>query len=71
MSYFGYVKETAKGVAPLAKLAIYKVAWNEGISGVDVLSGIDQAIEDSVDEMSISITLLFWLIYGLDLTKFI
>ncbi|PQM42863.1 subtilisin-like protease SBT1.9 [Prunus yedoensis var. nudiflora] len=46
VSYFGLAKGTIKGVAPLAKLTIYKVSWEEGILGSDALIGMDQAIAD-------------------------
>ncbi|KAL6272838.1 hypothetical protein ACE6H2_023530 [Prunus campanulata] len=48
VSYFGLAKGTIKGVAPLAKLTIYKVAWEEGILGSDALIGMDQAIADAI-----------------------
>ncbi|KAH6778956.1 hypothetical protein C2S52_010193 [Perilla frutescens var. hirtella] len=44
---------TAVGIAPLAHLAIYKVCCGE----VDVLAGIDEAVEDGVDVISISLGL--------------
>ncbi|XP_059663986.1 subtilisin-like protease SBT3 [Cornus florida] len=58
-NYFGYAKGTAMGVAPKARLAMYKVIFSNddshGVAATDTLAGMDQAIADGVDLMSLSL----------------
>ena len=47
------------GVAPAAKLAVYKVCWEAGTGGCynsDILDAIDDAIIDGVDVINFSIS---------------
>ncbi|KAM0066880.1 putative tripeptidyl-peptidase II [Helianthus debilis subsp. tardiflorus] len=58
-NYFGYANGTATGIAPKAQLAMYKVLFfndsSEEAAATDTLAGMDQAIEDGVDLMSLSL----------------
>lgn len=57
-SYHGLGYGTVRGGAPKARIAMYKVCWNWLIGGctfADVMMGIDEAIHDGVDILSLSI----------------
>ncbi|GMP96088.1 hypothetical protein CsSME_00044889 [Camellia sinensis var. sinensis] len=54
-SVFGQANGTATGMAPHAHLAIYKVCSLFGCFESDVLAGMDAAIEDGVNILSLSL----------------
>lgn len=51
----GLATGTARGAVPGARLAVYKVCWDNDCHGADVLAAFDDAIADGVDVISYSI----------------
>ncbi|KAF8730209.1 hypothetical protein HU200_017184 [Digitaria exilis] len=54
-SFYNYAKGRAVGMAPGARIAAYKVCWENGCADSDILKAIDAAIDDGVDVISISL----------------
>lgn len=62
-SFFGLGLGTARGGAPRARLAVYKVCWNKTVDGTgkcseaDILAAFEDALKDGVHIISASIGL--------------
>ncbi|KAF9620955.1 hypothetical protein IFM89_015777 [Coptis chinensis] len=55
VSFFGLAQGNARGAVASAKIAVYKVCWEEGCDAQDILSAFDDAISDGVDTLSVSL----------------
>ncbi|KAJ4828643.1 hypothetical protein Tsubulata_036132 [Turnera subulata] len=54
-SIFGYAPGTARGMATNARISMYKVCWFRRCYDSDVLAGMDKAVADGVNVLSLSI----------------
>ncbi|KAH7512170.1 hypothetical protein FEM48_Zijuj12G0062100 [Ziziphus jujuba var. spinosa] len=51
----GFGNQTARGGAPKARLAVYKICWHNECDCGDILKAFDDAIHDGVDIITISV----------------
>lgn len=54
-SLFNYAMGTARGMAAHARVATYKVCWLGGCFSSDILAGLEMAVSDGVDVLSLSL----------------
>lgn len=56
VSYFGYAKGIAQGIAPCIILTVYAVVWDFNVKiSADVATAMEQAIANGVDVISTTI----------------
>ncbi|PIA62777.1 hypothetical protein AQUCO_00200650v1 [Aquilegia coerulea] len=53
--YYDLVRGEARGIATKARVAVYKICWAEDCAEGDILAALEQAVDDGVDIISISI----------------
>uniref|UniRef100_A0A453PSP8 Subtilisin-like protease n=1 Tax=Aegilops tauschii subsp. strangulata TaxID=200361 RepID=A0A453PSP8_AEGTS len=53
-AFYDYARGKAVGMAPGARIAVYKVCW-KGCASSDILAAFDEAIADGVDVISLSL----------------
>lgn len=51
----GLAPGTARGMASKARIAVYKICWEDGCYDSDILKAFDQAVQDGVDVISLSV----------------
>lgn len=54
-SLYGLAEGTARGMATKARIAMYKVCWEQGCYDSDLAAAFDQAVADGVDIISLSV----------------
>ncbi|XP_052147997.1 subtilisin-like protease SBT1.7 [Oryza glaberrima] len=54
-SLLGFASGTARGMAPRARVAVYKVCWLGGCFSSDILAGMDAAVADGCGVLSLSL----------------
>ncbi|TXG62767.1 hypothetical protein EZV62_009761 [Acer yangbiense] len=56
-SFSGLAPGMARGTSYTSRIAVYKVCWRLNCSTSDILAGIDKAVQDGVDVLSMSLGL--------------
>lgn len=54
-SFYQYAKGEARGMAIKARIAAYKICWKQGCYDSDILAAMDQAVDDGVHVISLSV----------------